>query len=134
MWVQTNCTRASQLAVFLDQRVRILRRLLCQESTPTHEADVMVARALLTDFERSLTLGNKAYLGCGIYTPPKTNAVSPGIWTSLMNTTRKMIESVFSPLTRTKHLVLGQHNSFRSIRDHTCRKIAAHDFACFFIP
>ncbi len=102
--------------------------------TAAHEADVTVARALLTDSERSLTLGDKAYLGCDIYTPPKTNALSPGIWTSLMNTARKMIESVFSSLTRTKHLVLGQRNSFRSVRAYTCRKIAAHNFACLFTP
>lgn len=102
--------------------------------TAAHEADVTVARALLTDFERGLTLGDKAYLGCGVYTPPKTNALSPGIWTSLMNTARKMIESVFSSLTRTKHLVLGQRNSFRSVRAYTCRKIATHNFACLFIP
>ena len=98
-----------------------------------HKADVTVVRALLTDSERSLTLGDKAYLGCGLYTPPKTNAVSPNTWTSLMDTTRKLIESVFSSFTRTKYLVLGQRNSFRSIRAHTCRKIAAHNFACVFI-
>ena len=102
--------------------------------TPANEADVTVARALLTDTQRALTLGDKAYVGSGIYTPPKTNALNPGIWTSLMNTTRKMIESVFSSLTRTKYLVFGQRNSFRSIRAHTCRKIAAHNFACVFIP
>ena len=90
--------------------------------TPANEADVTVARALLTDTQRALTLGDKAYVGSGIYTPPKTNALNPGIWTSLMNTTRKMIESVFSSLTRTKYLVFGQRNSFRSIRAHTCRK------------
>ena len=101
---------------------------------PANEADVTVARALLTDTQRALTLGDKAYLGCGIYTPPKSNALNPGIWTPLMNTTRKLIESVFSSLTRTKHLVLGQRNSFRSIRAHTCRKVAAHNFACLFIP
>lgn len=102
--------------------------------TPAHEADVTVARALLSDPQRALSLGDKAYLGSGIYTPPKINALNPGPWTSLMNATRKMIESVFSSLTRTKHLVLGQRNSFRSIRAHTCRKIAAHNFATLFIP
>ena len=102
--------------------------------TPAHEADVTVVRALLSNTERALTLGDKAYAGSGIYTPPKTNALKPGSWTSLMNTTRKLIESVFSSLTRTKHLVLGQRNSFRSIRAHTCRKIAAHNFACLFTP
>ena len=51
-----------------------------------------------------------------------------------MDTTRKLIESVFSSLTRTKHLVLAQRNSFRAIRAHICRKVAAHNFACLFIP
>ena len=45
--------------------------------TAAHEADITVARALLTDSERSLTLGDKAYQGCGIYTPPKTNVELP---------------------------------------------------------
>lgn len=102
--------------------------------TAAHEADVTVARVLLDEQERSITLGDKAYIGCGIYTPPKTNALNPSIWTKLMDAARKTIESVFSSFTRTKHLVLGQRNSFRSIRAYTCRKIAAHNFACFFIP
>ncbi len=97
-----------------------------------HEADVTVARALLSAPECHLTLGDKAYVGCGIYTPPKANALNPELWTKLMDTARKTIESVFSTLTRTKHLVLGQRNSFRSIRAHVCRKIAAHNFACLF--
>lgn len=37
---------------------------------PAHEADVTVAWALLDEAERSLTLSDKAYLGCGVYTPP----------------------------------------------------------------
>ena len=32
MWAQANCTRANQLATFLAQRVRMLRRLASQES------------------------------------------------------------------------------------------------------
>ena len=67
--------------------------------TPAHEADVTVARALLDESERTLTLGDKAYLGCGIYTPPNTNARTPQLWTSLLDATRKTIEGVFSPLT-----------------------------------
>jgi hypothetical protein len=101
---------------------------------PAHEADVTVAKALLCLPERSLTLGDKAYLGGGIYTPPKINALNPGSWTKLMDAARKTIESVFSTLTRTKHLVLGQRNSFRAIRANVCRKIAAHNFACLFAP
>jgi transposase len=102
--------------------------------TPAHEADVTVARALLDEPERSLTLGDKAYLGCGIYTPPKANARHPHPWTSLLDAARKTIESVFSSLTRTKFLVLGQRNSFHSLRAHVCRKIAAHNFARLFVP
>ena len=98
-----------------------------------HAADVTVAKALLGQ-ERSRTLGDKAYLGSGVYTPPKTNALNPNVWTRLLDTARKTIESVFSSLTRTKHIVLGQRNSFRSIRAYTCRKIAAHNFACIFVP
>ncbi len=99
---------------------------------PAHEADVKVARALLDEPERSLTLGDKAYLGSGIYTPPKANALSPGAWTRLMDAARKTIEGVFSSLTRTKFLVFGQRNSFHSLRAHVCRKIAAHNFARVF--
>lgn len=102
--------------------------------SPVHQADVTVARALLDKSERSLTLSDKAYLGCGVYTPPKTNALTPGVRTRLMDDARKTIESVFSSLTRTKFLVFGQRNSFRAIRAHTCRKIAAHNFATLFNP
>lgn len=96
---------------------------------PAHEADVTVARALLDEAEQGVTLGDKAYLGSGIYTPPKANALTPGIWTRLMDAARKTIESVFSSLTRTKYLVFGQRNSFHALRAHVCRKIAAHNFA-----
>jgi transposase len=100
--------------------------------TPAHEADVTVARVLLADAERSLTLGDKAYLGCGIYTPPKANARNPHPWTSLLDAARKTIEAVFSSLTRTKFLVWGQRNSFHSLRAYVCRKIAAHNLAHLF--
>ena len=99
---------------------------------PANEADVTVARALLDESERNVTLGDKAYQGCGIYTPPKANALNPGVWTRLMDAARKTIEGVFSSLTRTKYLVFGQRNSFHALRAHVCRKIAAHNFACVF--
>lgn len=101
---------------------------------PAHEADPTVAKALLNREALDLTLGDKAYVGCGIYTPPKKNALNPAFWTHLMDATRKTIESVFSSLVRTKHLTLGQRNSFWSIRAHVCRKIAAHNFMCVFTP
>jgi len=97
---------------------------------PAHQADVTVAKALLEKPERGLTLGDN--LGCGIYTPPKANARNPASWTKLMDAARKTIEAVFSTLTRTKHLVLGRHNSFHSLPAYVCRKIAAHNFACVF--
>jgi transposase len=96
-----------------------------------HEADPK-AKALLDQEALDLTLADKAYVGCGIYTPPKKNAVNPGLWTHLMDTARKTIEGVCSSLVRTKHLTLGQRNSFWSVRAHVCRKIAAHNFACLF--
>lgn len=101
---------------------------------PAHEADVTVAKALLGEPERGLTLGDNAYLGCGIYTLPKANARNPSCWTKLMDSARKIIEAVSSTLTRTKHHVLGQRNSFHSLRAHVCRKIAAHNLACIFVP
>ena len=88
------------------------RGLIVFAVVAAHEADVTVARALLDEPECNVTLGDKAYQGCGIYTPPKANALNPGVWTRLMDTARKTIESVFSTLTRTKHLVFGQRNSF----------------------
>jgi hypothetical protein len=99
---------------------------------PAHEADPTVAKALLCQDALDLTLGDKAYVGGGIYTPPKDDSLNPGFWSPWLDTARKTIESVFSTLVRTKHLVLGQHNSFWSIRAHVCRKIAAHNFACLF--
>ncbi len=49
-----------------------------------------------------------------------------------MDSARKTIEGVFSSLTRAKLLVLGQRDSFGSLRAHVCRKIAAHNFALAF--
>ena len=56
------------------------------------------------------------------------NPKQPGPWTLWMDNARKLIETVFSSLTRKGHLVLGQLNSFRSVRAKVCRKIAAHNF------
>jgi hypothetical protein len=94
-----------------------------------NEADPTVGKALLNPAQDELdrVLGDKAYLGCGVFTPPKTNALNPGVWTKLMDRARKLIECAFSSLTRSKHLVLGQLNSFWSVRASVCRKIAAHN-------
>jgi hypothetical protein len=104
--------------------------MLCRFAiVPANQADITVARALLNpdydEFDR--ILGDKAYLGMSVFTPPKVNAKHPILWTKLMNNARKLIESVFSCLTRGKHLVLGQLNSFWSVRASACRKIAAHN-------
>lgn len=96
---------------------------------PANEVDVSVARALINpDWdELDRILGDKAYVGMGIFTPPKVNSKHPGAWTKLMDSARKLVETVFSSLSRGKHLVLGQLNSFWSVRASACRKIAAHN-------
>jgi len=98
---------------------------------PANFADVTLGQALLhpeyDELER--VLGDKAYLGTGAWTPPKRNAKQPGPWTVWMDNARKLIETVFSSLTRKGQLVLGQLNSFRSVRAKVCRKVAAHNFA-----
>jgi Transposase DDE domain len=96
-----------------------------------NEADVTVARALLnpeTD-ELERVLGDRAYLGCGLWCPSKSNALHPKPWTAWMDAARKLVETVFSSLTRVQHLVLGQLNSFWSVRSSVCRKVAAHNLA-----
>jgi hypothetical protein len=104
--------------------------MLCRFAiVPANEADVSVARALLNSEydELDRIMADKAYVGLGVSTPPKANAKYPVPWTKLMDSARKVIETVFSSLTRSKHLVLGQLNSFWSVRASVCRKIAAHD-------
>jgi hypothetical protein len=94
-----------------------------------NEADVTVARCLLDpeadEVER--VLGDRAYLGCGVWTPSKRNALRPKSWTAWMDAARKIVETAFSSLTRCQHLVLGQLNSFWSVRASVCRKVAAHN-------
>jgi Transposase DDE domain len=105
-------------------------QMLCRFAiVPANEADVTVGRCLLNANEDELdrVLGDKAYLGMGIFTPSRENAKKPQPWTRLMGAARKLIETVFSSLTRGQHLVLGQLNSFWSVRASTCRKIAAHN-------
>jgi len=98
---------------------------------PANDADVTLGKALLDPAHDELkrVLGDKAYLGTGVWTPPKSNAKKPGPWSMWMDHARKLIETVFSSLTRKGHLVLGQLNSFRSVRAKVCRKVAAHNFA-----
>lgn len=61
---------------------------------PTNEADVTVARTLVNPESDDLNriLAGKAYVGMGVFTPPKLNAKNPMPWTKLMDSARKLIE------------------------------------------
>ena len=100
---------------------------------PANEHDITVAKCLLDERYDDLhsLIGDKAYLGLGIYTPPKQNAKNPGFWSSFFARARKSIETVFSSLQRCRNLALQQLNSFWSIRASVCRKIAAHNLILF---
>jgi hypothetical protein len=96
---------------------------------PANEADPTVFKALVNAQEDALEkiLGDKAYVGCGIYTPSKSNAKQPLPWTKLMDGARKLVESAFSSLARGQFLCNSQLNSYWSVRACVCRKIAGHN-------
>ena len=98
-----------------------------------NEHDVTVAKALLDEQhdDFNAVIGDKAYTGLGIYTPPKENAINPGFWCDFFAKARKSIEAIFSSLQRCRNLALQQLNSFWSIRASVCRKIAAHNLVLF---
>lgn len=100
---------------------------------PANEHDVTVASCLLDERYDDLhsLIGDKAYLGLGIYIPPKQNAKEPGFWCGFFAKARKAIEAVFSSLTRCRNLALQQLNSFWSVRASVCRKVAAHNLILF---
>lgn len=100
---------------------------------PANEHDLTVARCLLDERYDDLhsLIGDKAYLGLGIYTPPKQNAREPGFWCGFFAQARKSIEAVFSSLQRCRNLALQQLNSFWSLRASVCRKVAAHNLILF---
>ena len=101
--------------------------------TLANEHDATVAKCLLDERYDNLhnIIGDKAYQGLGIYTPPKVNATKHGFWSNLFAKARKSIEATFSSLTRCRNLVLQQLNSFWSLRASACRKIAAHNLILF---
>ena len=103
---------------------------------PANEHDITIAKCLLDERYDDLhsVIGDKAYLGLGIYTPPKQNAKNPGFWCDFFAQARKSIETVFSSLTRCRNLALQQLNSFWSIRASVCRKLAAHNLILFLFP
>jgi hypothetical protein len=96
---------------------------------PANEADPTVFKVLINTQEDDLKniLGDKGYVGCGIFTPSRSNAKQPMPWTKLMDSARKLIETAFSSLARGQHLCLGQLNSYWSVRACVCRKIAGHN-------
>lgn len=96
-----------------------------------NEHDSTVAKALLANDKQTNMIGDKGYIGTGIYTPPKENTLTPWAWPDLLGRARKLIESTFSSLSRFANITLGQLNSFWSIRAKVCRKIAAHNLALF---
>ena len=93
----------------------------------------MVAKCLLNERYDAphRVVGDKAYLGLDIYTPPKQNAKNPGFWCDFFAQARKSIEAVSSSLSRCRNLALQQLNSFWSIRASVCRKLAAHNLIIF---
>lgn len=95
-----------------------------------NEHDATVANYLLAD-TTALVIGDKGYAGSQIYAQAKGNELHPRAWTPVLGWLRKSIESVFSSLLRSRHLLTGQLNSFWSIRARVCRKIAAHNLAWF---
>ncbi len=72
--------------------------------TPANEHDVTVAKGLL-DNSAGLVIGDKGYTGCEVYAQPKNNARQPRVWTPALAWFRKSIESVFSSLLRSRHLL-----------------------------
>ena len=98
-----------------------------------NEHDITVAKCLFNEHYDDLhsLIGDKAYLGLGIYTPPKQNAKTPGFWCNFFAQVRKSIKAVFSSLQRCCNLALQQLNSFWSIRASVCRKLAAHNLILF---
>lgn len=104
--------------------------MLCRFAiVPANEADPTVFKALIDSEHDDLgnILGDKGYVGCGIFTPSRCNAKQPMPWTKLMDSARKLIETAFSSLARGQHLCLPQLNSYWSVRACVCRKIAGHN-------
>lgn len=95
-----------------------------------NEHDATVAKYLLAD-TTALIVGDKGYAGTQVYAQPKDNELHPKVWTPALGWLRKSIESVFSSLLRSRHLLTAQLNSFWSIRASVCRKVAAHNLAWF---
>lgn len=100
---------------------------------PANEHDASIAKVLLDESYDDFTsiIGDKAYKGLGIFTPPKVNDKQKRFWSGFFAKARKTIESVFSSLTRSFNLVSQQLNSFWSIRASVCRKIAAYNLFLF---
>ena len=100
---------------------------------PGNVHDARVAQSMLNGSYDDLhsIVGDKGYIGCGIYTPSRKNAKPPSFWCKSFAKARKRIEATFSSLVRSRNLMLQQLNSFWSIRASVCRKIAAQNLLLF---
>ena len=92
-----------------------------------NESEQGMARQLLTEHERSRTLGDKGYVGSGVYARTRENAKTPVAWPPVLGKLRKRIETVFSRLARCCSLGGVQLNSFQAVVTRTCRAVAAHN-------
>ncbi|AXG99790.1 IS4/IS5 family transposase [Deinococcus wulumuqiensis] len=92
-----------------------------------NESEQGVARELLSEYERSRTLGDKGYVGSGVYAKSREDAKTPVAWPPVLGKVRKRIESVFSRLARCCSLGEVQLNSFQAVVARTCRAVAAHN-------
>lgn len=93
--------------------------------------DRVMAQELLSPSEKATTLGDRGYVGCGIYARPRSNAKAPVATPPELSRLRKRVETVFSRLARCCSLGAMQLNSFRAVCTRSCRAVAAHNLMLF---
>ncbi|WP_245587695.1 IS982 family transposase [Calidithermus chliarophilus] len=90
---------------------------------PAHAHESRVAWGLV----QGPTLGDRAYVGTGVYCPSRKNMKRQTFWPRALSRLRKRIETSFSSLVRSLHLHVGQVKTFWSLRARVNLKIAAHN-------
>ena len=98
-----------------------------------NHADVTIAGELIEGLEEEVILGDKAYIGCGVVTPNRSNMAEDERWTGQLDRARKRIESSLSCLVRSlipkdraqRTLHAAQVKTFLSLRTRVNLKIAA---------